>query len=136
VEPFLISSTLLGVIAQRLVRNICPHCQEAFLLSREELDNLGLDLPADSQVDTIEMKRGKGCRQCRSTGYIGREGVFEVLRVTEELRRFINRKELPDVIKKIAQKQGMKLLKENAVAKVLKGRTTYNEVLRCVNQGD
>lgn len=136
VEPFLISSTLLGVIAQRLVRNICPHCQETFLLSREELDNLGLDLPVDSQVDTIEMKRGKGCRQCRSTGYMGREGVFEVLRVTDESRRLINQKELSDVIKKIAQKQGMKLLKENAVAKVLKGRTTYNEVLRCVNQGD
>jgi general secretion pathway protein E len=136
VEPFLISSTLLGIIAQRLVRTLCPHCEETFSLSRQDLSNLGLDLPADSREDNINLKKGKGCRHCRSTGYMGREGVFEVLCVTDEIRRLINRKESSDVIRKMAQKQGMKYLRENAIAKILKGRTTYNEVLRCISQGD
>jgi general secretion pathway protein E len=136
IEPFLISSTLLGIVAQRLVRTICPHCEETFSLARADLENLGLELPFDSQADVIQMKRGEGCRQCRSTGYLGREAVFEVLSVTDEIKKLINQKESSDVIKKVAHKQGMKLLKENALVKIAKGRTTYNEVLRCISQED
>jgi len=136
VEPFLISSTLLGIIAQRLVRTICPHCQEVFDLSRDDFESLGLALPADFQAASVDLKRGRGCRQCRSTGYLGREGVFEVLRVTEEIRGMINRTEPSAAIKRMACMQGMRPLKENAVIKILKGKTTYNEVLRCISQED
>ena len=106
------------------------------LHAKADLENLGLDLPVDSQSDVLQVKRGKGCRRCRSTGYMGREGVFEVLSVTDEIKKLINRRESSDVIKKAAHRQGMKLLRENALAKTSKGRTTYNEVLRCISQED
>ncbi|MEI6125966.1 MAG: ATPase, T2SS/T4P/T4SS family [Pseudomonadota bacterium] len=134
IEPFLISSTLLGVVAQRLVRTICPRCEETFSLARDDFMDLGIELPPEFQNDVIEMKRGKGCLQCRATGFIGREGVFEVLRVTDEIKKLIIRKVPSDEIKKVGHAQGMKLLRENSVIKILKGRTTYTEVLRCISQ--
>ncbi|MBN2107503.1 MAG: Flp pilus assembly complex ATPase component TadA [Deltaproteobacteria bacterium] len=134
VEPFLISSTMLGVIAQRLVRIICPHCQEAFTLSSNDLKRLGIGLFEDSDEETVELKRGAGCRQCRTTGYQGREGVFEVLRMTEEIKKLINEGAPAEAIKKTACRQGMRPLRDNAAAKILKGRTTYTEVLRCISQ--
>ncbi len=134
IEPFLISSTLLGIVAQRLVRTVCSHCSETFSISRDEFCSLGLELPPDNMDDLIMMKRGKGCLQCRQTGYIGREAVFEILSITDPVKLLVNRKESSDVIKKQGMKEGMKLLRESAVQKVLKGRTTYNEVLRCISQ--
>jgi general secretion pathway protein E len=136
VEPFLISSTLLGVIAQRLVRIICPHCQESFTLTGTDLKRLGIGLSDDSEAETVELKRGAGCRQCRTTGYLGREGVFEVLRMSEEIKKLINERAPADVIKKTACRQGMRPLRDNATVKILKGRTTYTEVLRCISQED
>jgi general secretion pathway protein E len=136
VEPFLIKSTLLGVIAQRLVRMICPHCQEVFTLIGSDLHRLGIVLPDDSENETVELKRGVGCRQCRNTGYMGREGVFEVLRMTEEIKKLITERADTNVIKQTAGRQGMKPLRDNALAKILKGRTTYTEVLRCISQED
>lgn len=136
IEPFLISSTMLGIIAQRLVRSICPHCEETFILEREDFENLGFSLPADFSNTTINLKKGKGCRHCRDTGYRGREGIFEVLNITDEVKKHINTHKSSDIIKETAQKQGMKLLRENAVTKILKGKTTYNEVLRCISQED
>ena len=135
-EPFLISSTLLGIVAQRLVRVICPHCQETFSLSRDDLVSLGLNLPFDANMNTVKMKRGRGCRLCRQTGYFGREAVFEVLDITDEIKKLIYQKKPFNVIRETARKQGMRLLKENAIEKILKGRTTYNEVLRCISQED
>ncbi len=136
IEPFLISSTLLGIIAQRLVRSICPHCEETFTLEGEDFENLGFSLPADFSNNSINLKKGKGCRHCRDTGYRGREGIFEVLTMSDEIKKHINTQKSSDIIKQTAQKQGMKLLRENAVTKVLKGKTTYNEVLRCISQED
>lgn len=135
VEPFLISSTLLGVVAQRLVRTICPNCSESMALARDEIAALGISLP-ETYGTSIEIKRGSGCLKCRQTGYIGREGVFEVLRITDEIKKLINNKEPSDVIKKAGHAQGMKLLIENAVTKIIKGRTTYSEVLRCISHED
>jgi general secretion pathway protein E len=77
-----------------------------------------------------------GCRQCRTTGYQGREGVFEVLRMTEEIKKLVNEGAPAEVIKKTACRQGMRPLRDNAAAKILKGRTTYTEVLRCISQED
>ena len=136
IEPFLISSTLLGIIAQRLVRSICPNCEETFTLEGEDFENLGFSLPADFSNNSINLKKGKGCRHCRDTGYRGREGIFEVLTMSDEIKKHINTQKSSDIIKQTAQKQGMKLLRENAVTKILKGKTTYNEVLRCISQED
>ena len=136
IEPFLISSTLLGIIAQRLVRSICPSCEENFTLEGEDFENLGFSLPDDFSNNSIDLKKGKGCRHCRDTGYRGREGIFEVLTMSDEIIKHINTQKSSDIIKQTAQKQGMKLLRENAVTKVLKGKTTYNEVLRCISQED
>jgi general secretion pathway protein E len=135
IEPFLISSTLLGVIAQRLVRTICPHCSETVPLARDEIAALGISLP-EPHGGSMEIKHGRGCIKCRQTGYIGREGVFEVLRITDEIKKLINTKEPSDVIKKAGHAQGMKLLIENAAAKIIRGRTTYSEVLRCISHED
>ena len=136
IEPFLISSTLLGIIAQRLVRSICPHCEETFTLEGEDFENLGFSLTDDFDNNTITLKKGKGCRHCRDTGYRGREGIFEVLTMSDEIKKHINTQKSSDIIKQTAQKQGMKMLIENAVTKILKGKTTYNEVLRCISQED
>lgn len=127
-EPFLISSTLLGIVAQRLVRIVCPHCVETYQLSGSDLWNLGIDVTFKHEV---ELKRGTGCRVCRQSGYLGRHGVFEVLPVTDDIRKLIERKESAEDIKKSACQGGMKTLRENAIAKLLKGITTYHEVLRC-----
>jgi type II secretory ATPase GspE/PulE/Tfp pilus assembly ATPase PilB-like protein len=118
------------------VRSICPHCEETFTLEGEDFENLGFSLPADFSNNSINLKKGKGCRHCRDTGYRGREGIFEVLTMSDEIKKHINTQKSSDIIKQTAQKQGMKLLRENAVTKVLKGKTTYNEVLRCISQED
>jgi general secretion pathway protein E len=128
VEPFLISSTLLGVVAQRLVRTVCPHCAETYSLSGADLWSLGIDV---SFKHDVELKRGKGCRFCRQTGYYGRQGVFEVVPVDDEIKKMIEEKAPAEAIKKQACQRGMKPLRENALAKLLKGVTTYHEVLRC-----
>ncbi|MCX8043612.1 MAG: GspE/PulE family protein [Desulfobacterota bacterium] len=135
IEPFLISSTLIGAIAQRLVRTVCEHCSETVTLAPDELETLGIPLYS-SVSGSIAMKRGTGCLQCRQTGFKGREGVFEVLRVTDSIKKLIDQKASSDIIKKTAQHEGMKTLLENAVLKILKGKTTYGEVLRCISHED
>jgi len=127
VEPFLISSTLIGVLAQRLVRKICPHCEESFSLNSEDLQSLGFTF---LDQEKVELKRGKGCINCRNTGYWGRSGVFEVLTITPPVKKQISQKVDADAIKKKASEDGMTTLRENAIKKMLKGTTTYQEVLR------
>ncbi|MBM4311655.1 MAG: type II/IV secretion system protein [Deltaproteobacteria bacterium] len=136
VEAFLVSSTLLGSVAQRLVRLICPKCRETFTLLRDEFEGLGLSLPATYSEPEVQLTRGRGCLQCRKTTYQGREAVFEVMSVTDTVRDLINQRINADEIKKLACREGMHLLKENAVEKILRGRTTYQEVLRCISQAD
>jgi len=132
VEPFLINATLIGVIAQRLVRRICPNCMESFTLGQDELSSLGLDFGSDA--GEIELKRAKGCIQCRKTGYQGRSGVFEIFPITEQARNNIHRETSIDLITKIAREEGMSTLRENAIRTMLKGITTYNEVLRVTSE--
>ena len=136
IEAFLISSTLLGSVAQRLVRIICPNCRETFPLLRDEFEGLGLSLPATYTEPEVQLTRGRGCLQCRKTTYMGREAVFEVMLITDTVRDMINQRMSVDEIKKQACREGMHLLKENAVEKILRGRTTYQEVLRCISQAD
>jgi general secretion pathway protein E len=130
-EPFLISSTLLGCVAQRLVRTICPECVETFSMEKEELLKLGFPVAGSG---TIELKRGKGCRQCRGTGYKGRCGVFEVFVFSEQINRLLRNGEGVNEMRKVAIREGMTTLREDAWQKVKAGVTTYQEALRVTSQ--
>jgi len=132
IKPFLISSTVLGVVAQRLVRRICPHCVETYQARREEL--LPLELPPDVGP-IVELSRGKGCQKCRGTGYLGRIGIFEVMAVSEQVKAVIARRPEEAAIKRQAVSEGMTQLRENAIAKLLQGITTASEAVR-VTTGD
>ena len=124
---FLIQATLVGILAQRLVRKICPHCKEPFEIKGSELTSLGLDLGAD---DEMELHRGKGCFKCRNTGYHGRCGIYEVLPITEAIKKNIVPEANSETIREVARREGMITMRENAVQKLLEGVTTYEEVLR------
>ena len=127
IPSFLIQATLVGILAQRLVRKICPHCKEVLEMDHQELASLGLDLGKEGKV---QLHRGKGCLKCRSTGNIGRSGIFEVLPVTEGIRKLIKPECDTEAIRDVARKEGMVTLRENAIRKLLEGRTTYQEVMR------
>jgi general secretion pathway protein E len=124
---FLIKATLAGVMAQRLVRQICPHCKEPFDIDPADLTTLGLDLGKNGP---LTLHRGKGCIKCRGTGYLGRSGVYEVLPITEGIRKQVTPECSAESIRDMARKEGMVTLRENAVKKLLEGKTTYQEVLR------
>jgi general secretion pathway protein E len=127
VPSFLIKATLAGILAQRLVKKICPHCKETFEMSTDELHSLGIDL---EQNGPIELSRGKGCNRCRNTGYHGRCGIHEVLPITESVQKLITPESDIVAIRETARKEGMVTLRENAIKKLLDGTTTYEEVLR------
>ena len=123
VEPFLISSSTIGIIAQRLVRLICDQCRESYLPSKDVLK--GLDIKPGT-----EFYRGKGCTQCKGTGFMGRTGIFEVLPINEEIRKMIETRRSADEIKKRSIELGMKTLREDGLVKAQKGFTSLEEVLR------
>ncbi|MBN2418691.1 MAG: type II/IV secretion system protein [Deltaproteobacteria bacterium] len=127
VPSFLIKATLAGILAQRLVKKICPHCKETFEMSTDELHSLGIDIEHNGPV---ELSRGKGCNRCRNTGYHGRCGIHEVLPVTEPIQKLITPESDIGLIREMARKEGMVTLRENAIKKLLDGTTTYEEVLR------
>ncbi len=127
IPSFLLSSTLLGIMAQRLVRVICPRCKEDHLLGPEELRILGV--PAEEKT-SLMAKRGRGCVHCRKTGYFGRTGIYEILKVDEVMRDLIERKADAIVLRDRAIQNGMVTLKEAAMAKLSRGVTTFEEILR------
>lgn len=127
IPRFLINSTLIGVLAQRLLRKICPHCVETFEIGTDELKAMGIEVGG---TEVITLRRGRGCIRCRGTGYLGRIGIFEVLSVTEAMRDLIDQEASADMIRQAACKEGMVTLRENAVGKMLEGQTTYQEVIR------
>jgi general secretion pathway protein E len=127
IPPFLIQATLVGILAQRLVRKICSHCVESFEMESAELNAMGLVAGGKSRV---KLYRGKGCINCRGTGYFGRTSVFEVLPYTESIKKLTTADTDLHNIRTKAREEGMVTLRENAVKKLLKGVTTYQEVLR------
>jgi type IV pilus assembly protein PilB len=128
IEPFLLSSSLTCSVAQRLVRTICPKCQEVYSPAPEALEMLGL--PPDHPY-----RKGKGCDNCAKTGYRGRLGVYEILEVNSEIRRMIVAGRHSDEIRHAAEDAGMMSLRHDARAKVLAGFTTVEEVLRVTSDG-
>ncbi len=123
VPPFLINATVIGVLAQRLVRVICAFCKAERPLSADEIVNLRLK-PKDYRVFY-----GEGCGECRGTGYKGRTGVFEVMGMTERLKDVISKTTDAALIRKAAVSDGMTLLRQSAAKKMLLGITTYEEVV-------
>ncbi len=128
IEPFLISSSVIGILAQRLARRICSRCKVPKQATEEEIKVLKL-----SENDIIY--EGKGCEVCRHTGYRGRIGIFELLMVDDEIRAMIVDKVPANVIRDTAVKKGMRTLWEDAKLKVKNGITTYSEILRTVYAG-
>jgi general secretion pathway protein E len=127
VERFLISSTLIGAMAQRLVRKICPHCSAERALDAEEAATLRLTVPSGKR---IKVKEGQGCHECRGTGYLGRAGIFEILAVDDAVKPLIvEGKDAPE-IKREAVKNGMRTLRQSALRRLAEGLTSFEEVVR------
>ncbi|MDP9122822.1 MAG: Flp pilus assembly complex ATPase component TadA [Acidobacteriota bacterium] len=127
VERFLISSTLVGTVAQRLVRRICTHCATERHLNADEVATLRLAVPAGKRV---KVKEGAGCFECRGTGYLGRAGIFEILPVDEAIKNLVVRGADAPEIKREAIKNGMRTLRQSALRKLAEGTTTFEEVVR------
>lgn len=126
-EPFLITATLEGVIAQRLVRRICTGCKAPYEPTEEMLMDLGLT-PDDVQGKSFYY--GRGCEQCNNTGYRGRMGLFEIMVLNDEIRDLIMNNASTNVIRSAARKQGMTLLRQNGLNAIYEGKTTLEEVVR------
>jgi general secretion pathway protein E len=131
VPPYLISSTVIGVMAQRLVRKVCKHCEKMYELLPEEAQTVGL---ASDKQKKVVVKYGEGCPQCRGTGYMGRTGIFEVMEMNEKIRSIIRDKADAELIRKAAVVDGMVVLREAAVRKMLNGETTFDEVIRVTGE--
>ena len=124
VEPFLVSSSLILVVAQRLVRRICPHCKEEIQPDPAVLEALNIS------DNNVKFYRGKGCSNCRKTGYKGRIAVYEMMEITNEMRKAIVKGASEDEIREMAIANGMVTLKEAGILKAKRGLTTLEEVLR------
>jgi general secretion pathway protein E/type IV pilus assembly protein PilB len=131
IEPFLVASTVEGIMAQRLVRRLCPSCKEAY---RPEEQDLPSDFPWEKLGDQ-PLQRAVGCRECRGVGYTGRMGIYELLVTNEEIRQLAHDRASSFVIRKAALSQGMKTLRMDAWRKAIEGVTTVDEVLRAT-KGD
>ena len=126
-ESFLISSTLLGAMAQRLVKTICPDCSEPIQVEAEMLYKMGFPV---SGKEPVTLRRGAGCRECRNTGYRGRSGIFEIFPLSTRLKEMIAAGETTDDMRQVAIREGMTTLREDAWRKVKAGITTYEEAIR------
>jgi general secretion pathway protein E len=132
VEPFLVASSVIGILAQRLVRTLCQQCKESYAASEEELTNLGLS--TEMVGPGVKLWRGKGCPACFGTGYQGRTGIYELMMPSDDIRQAILQNVDSNSIKKRAQAQGMRTLREDGARKVLAGITSSAEVLRVTSE--
>ena len=126
IEPFLITATLEAIVAQRLVRTICPRCKEEFLPTEEMLMELSLR-PEDVEGRTFY--HGVGCNYCRSTGYSGREAIFEIMILDDELRELVMARSSTGTIREAARKRGMRTLRDVGLLTIFDGRTTIEDVV-------
>jgi type IV pilus assembly protein PilB len=135
VEPFLISSSIVGVLAQRLVRTICPSCREPYTSTRESLIRCGFPVPDEVGVETggeITLFRGAGCELCKKTGYKGRTGIHELMMLNDEIKDKILEKSPSHILRNLAVANGMRTLQMDSVQKILMGVTSVDEVLRVI----
>jgi type IV pilus assembly protein PilB len=127
VEHFLISSTLDGVLGQRLLRSICPDCRSAYQPNESLLQQLDLS-PRD--IGQRHFSYGKGCEKCNQTGYRGRIGIYELMKISDPIRNLINERAPSVVLKQKAVELGMVTLRQDGVRSIFEGHTTIEEVLK------
>lgn len=132
IEPFLVASSVLGVIAQRLVRLICPDCKQRYSPDPESPERLFLNVSPD---DDIVLYRGTGCPRCSHTGYKGRMSIHEIMPISSALREAISQKVSSDELCKIAIGEGMKTMRDDGIEKAMQGLTTMEEVMRVAYSG-
>ncbi len=132
VEPFLVASSHVGSLAQRLVRTLCKHCKEPYQPTAEELEEVGITSEIMARVGTGVLMRAKGCSECNNLGYKGRTGIYEMMLVDDEIRQMILKNTDSNTIKKHALAKGMMALREHGAMKVARGVTSAAEVLRVV----
>ena len=129
VEPFLSASSVIAVMGQRLVRHVCPVCREPYTPLLAEVEELGLPNPAVA-LHEHTFYRAKGCPECFDSGYRGRLGIHELMLVGDEVRTMVMKNAPASQLKKVAMQTGMDTLREDGAAKVLRGWTTIDEVMR------
>jgi len=127
IKPFLVASALQSVMAQRLVRRICPECREPYTPTSWELETFDL---TDDKLKGSTLYKGVGCRACGNTGYRGRVGIYEQMTLNEDIQKLIYERVSSTEIRKLARQTGMKTLREDGMLKVLGGVTTLDEVMR------
>ncbi|MGH3056485.1 MAG: GspE/PulE family protein, partial [Gaiellaceae bacterium] len=132
-EPFMVASSLIGVVSMRLVRTLCPRCREAYDANASNLNRL---MPGSAAEGNVVLSRGRGCGHCHETGYRGRLGIFEVLEVDERIRGLIVGGATDGTIRQAAVEAGMRSIGEDGLKKVLGGKTTLEEVSRVVYLSD
>jgi general secretion pathway protein E len=130
IEPFLVSSSVMAVLAQRLVRVLCPDCREPFQPSQSELNRIGLSRDKCSG----QIYRAKGCRACRNTGYRGRTAVQELMVVDDNVRDLVMKKADASSIRRACTSTGMKILRQDGAERVMAGQTTIEELLRVTQE--
>lgn len=126
VEPFLIASSVVLIMAQRLIRTLCSNCKQEYNPTNAELKSLGID---DKEKENSTFYQPKGCDVCNNTGYKGRAGIFEVMYITDKIRKIILDRGSQIDIKEVAREEGMRTLRESAIEKFKNGDTSYEEVL-------
>ena len=130
IDAFLISSTVVCVVAQRLVRRICPNCSTPYELTSRDIRHLGY---SSNEILGVEFKAGRGCPECKYTGYRGRVAVFEMLILDEQVRDAILARKTSHQIRQISiQSSGLVTLFEDGIVKAASGLTTIEEILRCL----
>jgi len=127
IQPFLVASSVLAIMAQRLVRKVCPKCKVRYEPPAHILAGLGLRPELAKKANFM---KGKGCNNCNKKGYRGRMGIFELMTLTTQIREMTFKGESTQMIRRLARKQGMRTLFEDGIIKAIKGQTTLDEVLR------
>ena len=127
IEPFLVSTSVNLICAQRLVRRVCKECKENHPMPRQALLDVGF---AENEVDSLRLLKGVGCSNCNNTGYRGRVGLFEVMEISEEVRELILSGASAMELRRQAIEEGMITLRGSGLEKIRKGQTTVEEVVR------
>lgn len=129
VEPFLVASSIIGVLGQRLARTICPNCKESYVPTPEAVKRFGLAMFSDAE---LSFYRGRGCDHCKMTGYRGRTGIHEILTMSDRVRGLILHRSSTAELKQAAMEEGMRTMQDDGLNKVLSGVTSMEECLRVV----
>ncbi|MBN2883528.1 MAG: Flp pilus assembly complex ATPase component TadA, partial [Clostridia bacterium] len=132
VEPYLSASSLIGVVAQRLVRVLCKECKEEYTVSRKEILGILPDFPIEADQDHVKIFKATGCVQCNNTGYSGRMGIYEFLEVSEDIQELVLGRVSTIEIENRAVKNGMVTLRADGLNKIKEGFVSIEEFLRVI----